>query len=167
MIENPDKNKIISYKREYKRPITLYSIFASESSDILLSSSENVTLFFTKNNAIYIERYNRTKTIAVPLYDYKSNTYDLVVIDNSHIGYIKSIEGYVKTPIGEIILRYHTSGFDPLELKYKTGIYNFSKRKIMYEAESKNVYQNDDAKMAYKPFVLSEMELVRPMPCYT
>jgi len=137
-IKKARKNDIISYEREAKRPIALYNIFVPENLDMVSSNFKNAIVFFTKNNAIYVKKYSTFKTTIVLLYDYKNNTYDLVELDDSHIEHIESAERYVKTPIGEIILQYHTSAFESHELKYKTGIYNFSKRKIIYEAESKN-----------------------------
>ncbi len=133
-------NKSMSYKREHKLPINLYSIFTTENLALFLSNSKNATVFFTKNNAIYLKTHNAAKTIIAHFYDHKKNAYDLLEIDYSHIKYVSSVKKYVRTPKGEICLLYDTSGFILDEHKSKTGIYNFDKRKIIYETETKNVH---------------------------
>jgi hypothetical protein len=135
-IKKARENDTISYTREAKRPIALYNMFVDENPDIISSNVKNAIVFFAKNNAIYIRRYSTFKTIIVPLYDHKGNTYDLVEIDDSHIEHIKSVLEHVKTPVGDIILEYHTMAPESRGTKYKRGIYNFSKRKIIYEVKN-------------------------------
>ena len=143
-IKKARENDTISYTREAKRPIALYNMFVDENLDMVSSNVKNAIVFFTKNNAIYVRRYSTFKTKIVPLYDHKNNTYDLVEIDESHIEHIKSAVEHVKTPIGEIILGYHTMAPTSHGTQYKTGIYNFSKRKIIYEAKSNKTYLISD-----------------------
>ncbi len=138
-IKKSDNNENMWYKRKYEKPISLYNIFTTENLDAYLSNIKNVTTFFTKNNAIYVKRYNTLKAKIVFLYDHKSNTYDLLAVDHSRIEHVKIVEEYVKTPNGEICLLYRSKDLASMEGKYKIGIYNFSKRKIVYEAESKKI----------------------------
>jgi hypothetical protein len=138
-IKKARENDTISYTREAKRPIALYNMLVDENLDMISSNVKNAIVFFAKNNVIYIKRYSTFKTTIVPLYDHKGNTYDLVEIDDSHIEHIKSALEHVKTPIGEIILEYHTMAPESRGTQYKRGIYNFSKRKIIYEAKSNKI----------------------------
>jgi hypothetical protein len=141
LLKKSDNKGSIFYKREHKLPIALYSIFTTENRDIFLSHSKNATVFFTKNNAIYLKTHKTYKTIIAPFYDYRKNSYNLLEVDYSHIEHVSSVKEYVKTPKGEICLLYDTSEFTPDRHKSKTGIYNFDKQKIIYEAENKNVYR--------------------------
>ena len=138
-IKKSDNNGNIWYEREYKRPISLYKIFTTGNFNTYLSNSKNATTFFAKNNAIYVKRYNTLKAEIVSLYDYKSNIYYLLGVDYSHIEHVTTVEEYVKTPNGEICLLYHAEDLASVEGKRKIGIYNFSKRKIIYEVENKKI----------------------------
>ena len=135
-IKKARENDTISYIREAKRPITLYNMIVDENIDMISSNVKNAVVFFIKNNVICVRRYSTFKTVIVPLYDYKGNRYDLVEIDESHIENVNSAEGYVQTLIGEITIRYHTMASKAHGIEYKTGIYNFSKRKIIYEVSN-------------------------------
>ena len=118
-----NSDEVVPYEVENTRPIALYK----------LASDEVNSVFFIKNNAICVNKYNIFNGIVVPLYNYMDNEYNLLKIDSSQIEAIYSANEYVKTPNGDVCLLYTRS--IPEHGILKEGICNLSKRKIIYEKE--------------------------------
>ena len=122
-IKKSRKKETISYKTENTRPIALYTI----------STNKYMTVFFTKNNTIYVKKHNMSNSKIFTLYDYRKSGYILLEIDNSHTDSVDFTNGYVQTPNGDIYLLY--SRKDSYHKEEIIGIYNFSKKKSIYETE--------------------------------
>jgi hypothetical protein len=127
-LKKSDKDETISYQLETKRPIPLYT----------LSVGKDTTMFFTKNDVIYVKTYKEFNGKIVSLYNYKSREYNLIGVDDSHIDSIHSVKEYVKTPNGDIYLLYRGRVVE--NGIHKEGIYNFSKHKIVYESEGPSAW---------------------------
>jgi hypothetical protein len=118
-LKKSDKNEIIYYKKDI-RPILLHTLSLYNYNTRFKSN----TVFFKKNDAIYVKTYNNANKIFLILYDYISEGYGLLEIDSSQF---HSINEYVKNSNGDLCLLY--------EGKTK-GIYNFNSQKIIYETDS-------------------------------
>ncbi len=129
-LKKSDNDETISYQIKTKRPIPLYT----------LSVGKDTTMFFTKNDVIYVKTYKEFNGKIVSLYNYKSREYNLIGVDDSHIDSIHSVEEYVKTPNGDIYLLYHRGRVVENGIHIKEGIYNFSKHKIVYESEGPSAW---------------------------
>jgi hypothetical protein len=117
-LEKSDDSETISYKQNM-RPISLHTLSIYNYKTNLTSAS----VFFVKNNAIYVHTYHSNK-IVLPLYDYIKDTYSLLELYRSQF---HSVNEYVKNSNGELCLLY--------EGRTK-GIYNFSTRKTIYETDA-------------------------------
>jgi len=116
----------ITYRSESYHPMPLHR----------LSTKQDTTIFFNKNDATYVYTYKNKKLIAT-FYNYKKESYSLLGIDDSHIESVGRVESYVKAPNGDVFL-YYVRGITENEGNEEglIGIYNYSQKKIVYEVKS-------------------------------
>jgi hypothetical protein len=122
-IKKTRKKATISYDIENTRPIAFYTI----------SAGKYMTAFFVKNDVIYFKKHNIANGKIFPLYDYRKGGYSLLEINDHHTDHFSFTNGYVQTPNGDIYLLYNRK--DSHHKEEIIGIYNFTKKRIIYEIE--------------------------------
>ncbi len=97
--------------------------------------SNNQTIFYTKNNIAYF--YNSSLSVnekIFPLYDYKRESYHLLILNNIETGYSYGIINCFRAPDGDLYITYSVRQEN--DSKSEIVVYNYTKNIIIYRKES-------------------------------